>query len=64
MKYVPIEQYRKLCNESVELIKAKKKIEQLNIKIQSKDAMIEKLKTKSTGYAKLTPVRKPSLEKN
>lgn len=63
MKLVPIGEYRKLCNMSIELIKANKKIDQLIAQIQKKDDIIEKLKTKPTAYAHLTPVRKQNVVK-
>lgn len=52
-------QYRKLCNDSIELIQANKQIEKLNAMIKKKEEKIEmlneKLKQKKEN-SKLSPV--------
>lgn len=43
MKTISNEEYRKLCQGTIDLIKANKTINKLNILIQKKDAMIDNL---------------------
>lgn len=52
---IPKELYRKLCQESVDLIKANRTIDKLKEIIKNRDTTIEKLKTKKL-YTHLTPV--------
>lgn len=46
MKSISPEEYRRLCNATIDLLKANKNIDKLNKIIQKKDAMIQALKTK------------------
>lgn len=46
MRKIPIEEYRRLVQASVELCKANKTIDKLNMLLQKKDKIIEILKAK------------------
>lgn len=63
MKAISMEEYRKLCNCSIELCKANKTIDKLNATIQKKDAMIEKLTEKcKTEHDHLSSVSRQIFE--
>lgn len=59
MRAIPIEEYRRLVQASVELCKADKTIDKLNIVLQKKDKIIENLKAKLVTHTEaphLSPV--------
>lgn len=60
---ISMEEYKKLCNSSVELYKAKKTIEKLTASNQKKDALIEKLSERHK-FKHLSPVSKLNLKRS
>lgn len=59
MKTIPIEEYRRLVQASVQLCKANETIDKLNVLLQKKDKMIENLKAKLMTHTEaphLSPV--------
>lgn len=59
MKSISLEEYSRLCQASIELIKANRTINKLNITIQKKNDIIENLNAKlakRTEYPHLSPV--------
>lgn len=60
MKSISMEEYRKLCQGTIDLIKANQTISKLNLSIQKKNAIIEnleiQLKTRAEGAIHLSTV--------